>query len=324
MHRPILLASLVALGLAQPVQAADLLAIDRVGGRLHVVSLEDFRLRHSIKVGSSPHEVIASADGKRAYVAMYGDAEYPGKELVEVDLGSGEVVRRIDVSPLARPHGLARAGENIYFTSEMHRVLGRYNPGQNAVDRVLGIGGDLPHMLEIAADGQQLFTTDMLSGTVSHLDFRAHAGFPKLHSYPVGDKPEGLAIHPDGKQAWVGLNGEGRIAVLDLETGEVIARLPAGKQPARLEFSRDGSLAFGIDPHESRLLVFDVAGRTLRHSHVVEGVPLGMAPGARADRLFVTLAGAGAVAELDVATGKVLRRVDVDKVADGLAIAGTP
>ncbi|WP_154659435.1 hypothetical protein [Arenimonas composti] len=318
------LAACAALLLATvPAHADDVLALDRDGGRLLVIDHATFRLRHTVDVGTGVHEVIASADGRRAWVASYGSAQVVGHELVEVDLADGRVVRRVDTAPLLRPHGLARAGDNVYFTAELNRVLARFNPAEGRVDRIYGIGGDLAHMLELVPGGQQLLTADMLSGTVSRLDFRAGQPAPKLTSYRVGDKPEGLAVRPDGREAWVGLNGEGTVKVLDLESGEIVATLPAGSYPARIEFSRDGSLAFVVDPEASTLLVFDVATRTQRHAHRIAGLPLGMLPGARADRIVLSLVEAGAVVEVDVETGEVLRRVEVGQLSDGIALAET-
>lgn len=298
-----------------------ILALDKDGGRLHIIEESAFTLRHSVDVGRGAHEVIAARDGRSAYVALYGDAHDAGHTLVEVDLDAGDVKRRIDTAPLLRPHGLARAGDNIYFTAELNRAVARFNPETGTVDRIYGIGHEATHMLEIAADGQQLFTTDLMSGSVSHLDFRAKSPLPALKHYPIGDKPEGLALHPDGTQAWVGLNGEGQLRVLDLATGKVVASLPAGSYPARVEFSRDGRYAFAIDPHESRLLVFDVAERRQLHAHRIEGVPLGIAPASTPDRIFLTLVKAGEVVDVDIVRGTVLRRVAVGQVADGIALA---
>ena len=324
MKTPLLpLAACLSLSCAAPVYAADILALDKEGGRLHVIDRDAFKLRHSVPVGEGAHEVIASADGRRAWVALYGDQHQVGHTLVEVDLGGGRVERRIDTAPLLRPHGLARAGENIYFTAELNRAVARLNPAEGRIDRVYGIGREASHMIEISADGQQLFTADMLSDSVSRLDFRTKAPLPELSHYPVGAKPEGLAVHPDGRQAWVGLNGEGKLQVLDLELGQVVASLPAGSYPARVEFSRDGRLAFAIDPKESRLLVFDVAARKPLHAHRIEGVPLGILPAADPSRVYLTLAQAGEVVEVEVASGRVLRRLDVGQVADGIALAET-
>ena len=115
------------------------------------------------------------------------------------------------------------------------------------------------------------------------------------------------------------LNGEGRVRVIDLEGGDPVAEFEAGAQPARIELSGDGRRAFVIDPQASRLLVFDTATHQPLYSHVVDGVPLGMLPDATGGKIVLTLAAAGAVVEVDVASGRVLRRVDVGQVADGLA-----
>ena len=159
----------------------------------------------------------------------------------------------------------------------------------------------------------------MLSGTVTRIDFRVPQPFPKLTHYPVGERPEGLAVMPDDRHVWVGLNGEGRVRVIDLEGGDPVAEFEAGAQPARIELSGDGRRAFVIDPQASRLLVFDTATHQPLYSHVVDGVPLGMLPDATGGKIVLTLAAAGAVVEVDVASGRVLRRVDVGQVADGLA-----
>ena len=313
------LATALAASLALPAQAGDILAVDRDGGRLHVIDRDTFVLRHSVAVGIHPHEVIASADGRKAFVAVYGNKEAPGHELVEVDLADGRVVRRIDTTPLQRPHGLARVGDAIWFTAETSRALGRFDPVAGRIDQVHGIGQDVAHMVEASSDGRQLFTADMLSGTVTRIDFRVPQPFPKLTHYPVGERPEGLAVMPDDRHVWVGLNGEGRVRVIDLEGGDPVAEFEAGAQPARIELSGDGRRAFVIDPQASRLLVFDTATHQPLYSHVVDGVPLGMLPDATGGKIVLTLAAAGAVVEVDVASGRVLRRVDVGQVADGLA-----
>ena len=174
-------------------------------------------------------------------------------------------------------------------------------------------------MVEASSDGRQRFTADMLSGTVTRLDFRVPQPFPELTHHRVGERPEGLAVMPDDRHVWVGLNGEGRVRVIDIDTGGTVADFEAGAQPARIELSGDGKRAFVIDPQASRLLVFDTATHRRLHAHVVDGVALGMLPDTTGEKIVLTLAAAGAVVEVDVASGRVLRRVEVGQVADGLA-----
>ena len=44
----------LALALASPATAGDILAVDRDGGRLLVVDRETFTLRHAVPVGTHP------------------------------------------------------------------------------------------------------------------------------------------------------------------------------------------------------------------------------------------------------------------------------
>ena len=55
------------------------------------------------------HEVATSFDGKLAYVPIYGDSSVgdpgtDGRELVVIDIGSRNVVRRFDFGHGVRPH----------------------------------------------------------------------------------------------------------------------------------------------------------------------------------------------------------------------------
>src|SRR5687768_14206296 len=138
----------------------------------------------------------------------------------------------------------------------------------------MGIGESLDHMLALSADGARLFTANLLSVSVTRVDIGAPATAPLAHA-TVGARPEGLALSPDGKSLGVGLNGEGKVVVLDAATLAERARFAAGSQPARIRFSPDGKLAFVVDPERSALLVFDAATHALVRTVVVDGVPLG-------------------------------------------------
>jgi len=311
---------LALLFLAPAVQAGTLIAVDRDRGRIHLVDTDSFQKRATVDVGAAPHEVLPMPGG-RAWVALYGDQQQPGHELVEVELASGQVLRRIDTVPLLRPHGLVRAGENFYFTAEFNRVVARFDPEAGKVDRVFGLGREVTHMIDIAPDGQQLFTADMLSNTLTRIDFRAGKPFPDVHSYQAGERPEGLALRPDGKEAWVGLNGEGTIRVLDLASGKWTADLDAGSQPARIRFTPDGRYGLTIDPQASTLRVIDAVTHRPVHEHRIAGLPLGMAPTGDSKRVYTTLVEAGAVAEIELETGKVLRQLDLGGVSDGIGLS---
>src|SRR5258706_7201450 len=121
--------------------AAALSSAPRVQGtgpRLVVLNKEDAtlvtvdpatgKILGTVPTGEGPHEVTVSADGKTAFVGNYGSAQAPGSTISVVDLGAMKELRRFDVSPLRRPHGVFFMDGKVYFTSETHRIVGRYDP----------------------------------------------------------------------------------------------------------------------------------------------------------------------------------------------------
>lgn len=300
---------------------SSLLAVDRDGGELLVVDPTTMALRHRIAVGTAPHEVTGSPDGRLAYVANYGTKEEPGSSISVVDVDTGKERQRIDVRPFLRPHGLRLVGDKLYFTSEVTRTVARLDLGSGRVDWALGLGQAVSHMLDVSPDGRRLYTTNMLSDTVSAVDIDAPPHTPLRHAQ-VGKMPEGIAVSPDGRTIWVGENGSGRIVVLDATTLETKATLEAGSYPARIMFSRDGRHAFAADPKTSEVLLFDANARTLVRRIPVEGVPLGMLPSPDGRSLYVTLAAAGRVARVDLGTFTIDGVADVGRVADGIGWAG--
>jgi len=67
------------------------------------------------------HEVIASSDGKFAYVSNYGGGAY--NTLALIDLVAQKALSPIDLGALRGPHGLVFAGQKTWFTAEGRRRL---------------------------------------------------------------------------------------------------------------------------------------------------------------------------------------------------------
>src|SRR6478736_1965908 len=57
---------------AQSTPQKSLLALSKADHTLAIVDPATFKVIARIPVGSDPHEVIASSDGKTAYVTIYG------------------------------------------------------------------------------------------------------------------------------------------------------------------------------------------------------------------------------------------------------------
>src|SRR5580765_5093559 len=124
--------------LAALFAANALLAAQSTTGRLLVLNKEDATLAivdpasgkilGTVPTGQGPHELVVSTDGKFAFASNYGTGPAPGSTISMIDIAARKEVRRIDVSPLRRPHGLAFANGKLYFTAEASRQIARYDP----------------------------------------------------------------------------------------------------------------------------------------------------------------------------------------------------
>jgi YVTN family beta-propeller protein len=126
----------VALG-TNFVNAADtpanaLLVLSKHEGTLAIVDPSSFQVIARIPVGKDPHEVIASSDGKTAYVSNYGFGAY--NTLAVVDLVAQKALPAIDLGALRGPHGLTFVGGKAWFTAEGAKAIGRYDPATKNVD----------------------------------------------------------------------------------------------------------------------------------------------------------------------------------------------
>ena len=121
-----LIAALVLNGVAQ---ADWLVVLNKAANTASIVDPAEMKVVATVPTGVGPHEGIASADGKRVYVANYG-AQQPGSSLSIIDLEK-RTSREVSVAPLLRPHGLWESEGKIWFTAEGSRVVARFDPARS-------------------------------------------------------------------------------------------------------------------------------------------------------------------------------------------------
>jgi len=301
---------------------------------------------HSLKVvarapvGEDPHEVVASSDGRFAYVSNYGFGAY--NTITVIDLIGQKRVSAIDLGPLRGPHGLCFAGGKIWFTAEAAKAIGRYDPLQKAVDWIMGTGQDRTHMIAVSEDIERVFTTNVSSGTVSIIEKTSVAGpgGPPLAPggrggpmgapggsweqtvVPVGRGAEGFDVAPNARELWAANAGDGTVSIIDLAAKKVIATLQANVRGAnRLKFTPDGRLVLITSLSGPSLAVLDSSTRQevkrIALGHGAAGIQM-QPDGLRA---FVASTGGNYVAAIDLKTLEIAARIDAGPAPDGLAWA---
>lgn len=99
---------------AVPTPASALLVLSKRDHTLAIVNPKTLRVVAKVPVGDDPHEVIASTDGKTAYVSNYGGGAL--HTIAVVDLVHQTAQKAIELDALHGPHGLAFVGDKLWFT----------------------------------------------------------------------------------------------------------------------------------------------------------------------------------------------------------------
>ncbi len=346
-----LLPGLSGLVSGQATPSAALLALSKQDHTLAIIDPTSLKVLARIPVGDDPHEVVASADGRTAYVSNYGFGRF--HTLTAIDLAGQKQKGEIDLGALRGPHGLDFVQGKVWFTAEAAKAIGSYDPATEKIDWIMGTGQNRTHMIYVFPDAKRIVTTNVSSATLSILEkTEGSTGMPpgpppgadpqsgpppgmppgpmpgppggdwNETVIPVGRGSEGFDISPDGKEAWVANAGDGTISVIDIAAKKVTATLAADARGAnRLKFTPDGKLVL-VTPG-SALVIFDSATqkevKRLPNVHGSGGIQM-QPDGARA---FVACGRDGYVAVIDLKTMEMVGKIDVAG-PDGLAWAVRP
>jgi YVTN family beta-propeller protein len=320
MRRAFIAAAMCAWGAAAAAQPARLLILNKTEATLAIVDPGSGAVLGRVPTGDGPHEVAVSDDGRWAFTSNYGTGQAPGRSISMIDLAAMKETRRVDISPLSRPHGLWFSGGKLYFTAEADRKVARYDPATNRVDWQFETGQNATHMVALTRDGRTLVTANISSNSVSIVDVSSGSA-PAQVVVPVGAGPEGFDLTPDGRQIWVAHSRDGGVSVIDVAARNVIHTIAAGtKRSNRLKITPDGRLALVSDLDAGELVVIDTATRT-----IARRLPIGrMAEGILIPdntRAFVAANGDDFVVAVDLKTWQVTRKIEPGRGPDGLAWA---
>src|ERR1700688_1594859 len=119
-----------------------------------------------LPAGHDPHEIVASDDGRLAFISNYGGLDSTLNTISVVDLVARKALPPINLGALHSTHGLDFAGGKLYFTAETNKVIGRYDPASKRVDWVLGTGQDRTHMIVVTKDHKDIVTSNVNSATI--------------------------------------------------------------------------------------------------------------------------------------------------------------
>ncbi len=318
MRRLLLAATAFAVLTALPAVARDLLLVGNKGeDSFGIYDLADGKQLAKIPTGAQPHEIAVIGDGTKAAVVSYG-----GETIDIIDLAPLGKVATIQLAPNKRPHGLLwmPKSERLIATTEGSSSVAIVEPDGSITSIATGQTGS--HMVALLGE-ERAFVANIGSGTVSVLDLKANA---KLRDLAVGGKPEGIAVA--GGKVFVGDLTAARVTVFDAATYEKLGELAVDGAAIRVIASPDGKTVATSNVDKGSVTLIDTATHAVARTLTVSGDPqaaqVTLIWSGDGQRLYAAETARNQVAEIDVANGKVLRRIDVGKNGDGLAVAKLP
>ncbi len=327
-----------ALPLGQRATADTLLVVRKSADALDLVDPGSGLRLASVAVGFAPHEVSVSPDGRLAVVSNYGTGDKPGSTVSIVDLERPRELRRIDLAPHTRPHGVAwYAPDRIAVTTEGSRHLLLVEPSSGKVVGSTPTGQDVSHMVAVAPDGRRAFVANIGSGSLTAIATDRDAASPR--TVATGAGTEGVAVRPGGSQVWVLARAQGTLSWFDTASLEQLGSLEMPGIPIRVAFSPDGARAYvtragagdvlALDGATGRQfaqrkldvpLAADAASRPFTRLAPGSSLPVGLVVAPDGRTLFVAATMADRVVQLDALTLAVLRTIEVGGEPDGLAL----
>lgn len=225
--------------------------------------------------GITGHEVIASPDGRTAYVPIYGNSGVgqpgtDGQTLAVFDLASQKLTHSIDFGWPARPHcpHFGPMDGMLYISTELNDSISVFDPKTQRLVGSVPTGQSESHMFAISRDGKRAYTANVGPGTVS---------------------------------------------VIDLETKKVLAIIPISKMTQRISISMDDKYAFTADQTAPKLAVIDTATNKIKTWVDLPASAYGTAPTLDGRWLVVAMIGPHKVGVIDLTTMKLARTIDVPK-----------
>lgn len=275
--------------------------------------------------GITGHEVVASPDGRTAYVPIYGNSGVgspgtDGQTMAVIDLASRRLIHTIDFGRPVRPHCAVFGPKNglLYISTELTNSIDVIDPRTNQIVERIPTGQPESHMLAITRDGKRAYTSNVHAGTVSAIDLEAKKGVAVI---PISKEAQRISLSVDDRYAFTADQTAPRLAVIDTATNQVktwveLPGIAYGTAP-----TRDGRWLVLALITLNKVGVVDLQSMKLERTIDVPRAPQEVLVRPDNSVAFVSCDASQKIAVINLKTWSVDKLIDVGRGADGLAWA---
>jgi PGF-pre-PGF domain-containing protein len=166
------------------------------------------------------------------------------------------------------------------------------------------------------------YITNVDSNTVSVIDTATNT---VIATVPVGMKPSGVAVSPDGSKVYVTNGYSNSVSVIDTATNTVTATVPVGSIPLGIAVTPDRTKVYvanwGSNGIGNTISVIDTSTNTVIATIPVGNAPTGVAVSLDGSKVYATNQGSNTVSVIDTSTNTVLATVNAGNAPEGIAIS---
>jgi len=275
--------------------------------------------------GVTGHEVVASPDGRLAFVPIYGNSGVgspgtDGRTVAVIDIAARRLVSTIDLGKGLRPHCAVMGPQNglLYVTTELGDSVTIIDPESLRILGSIPTGQPESHMLAITRDGKRGYTSNVHEGTISVLDLEARRTLEVIH---VARYAQRIALSVDDRWLFTADQTQPQLAVIDTATNTVARWISLEGHAYGTAATLDGKWLLVTLPELGKVAVVD-----LNSMNVVRTVTVPKAPQeilVRPDNqvAYVSCDASMKVAAINLQTWNVDQLISAGRAADGLAWA---
>src|SRR5262245_26055142 len=203
--------------------------------------------------------------GPKAYIGNFKD-----NTISVMDIEQKRVTATIQVPP--GPHGITITPDNrwVYVASDGASTVSVIDTTTDKVIENIEVGKN-PHGTAATPDGRLVLVGVYDTDAVVFIDTATR----KVVGMVAVGKPHNIAVHPNGRVAYVGSQAPGKfsLAIIDLTDRKVAATVPLEKTPRGLEFGPMGRQLYITQAGIDSVVVVDPSD-----NKIIGEIPVGVSP----------------------------------------------
>jgi YVTN family beta-propeller protein len=334
-------------GASAPVPAAApvprVYVSDETGGNVVAVDPVNRQVVQKVAVGKRPRGIRLSPDGTKLYVALSGSPIGgpgvdesklpPGDRAADgigvVDVASGTLVRKYQSGQDPETFDVSADGRMLYVSNEETSEMTALDLTSGAIAGHVKVGEE-PEGVTVRPDQRLVYVACEGENKVFVVDREKLSVVARIDT-PA--RPRAVAFTRDGSSGFISTENGGALVVFDPATNQVVRTHrfekdpsnPIPPRPMGLAVTSDGQTLFVSLGRFKAIAEMGVAdGSKLRMIADVGARPWGIAVSADDKTLYSANGSSGDVSIVDIASEKVVARIQVGGSPWGVALTSRP